>query len=64
VEALGLERIELEHAVANEASCRVAERAGYRLEGTKRAGFRDDTGRRWDAHLHALVAGDLTPFGS
>jgi RimJ/RimL family protein N-acetyltransferase len=57
-ETLGLERIELIHAVDNPASCRVAERAGYLLEGIQRAGYRDDQGRRWDAHLHARLSTD------
>lgn len=57
-DALGLERIELVHAVDNPASCRVAEHAGYRLEGVKRAGYRDDAGRRWDCHLHARLVTD------
>jgi RimJ/RimL family protein N-acetyltransferase len=59
--ALGLERLELLHAVANPGSCRVAERAGYRLEGVCRKGFRDDEGRRWDSHLHARLADDPEP---
>jgi RimJ/RimL family protein N-acetyltransferase len=55
--ALNLERLELPHAVANPASCRVAQKASYRQEGLLRLGFRDDLGRRWDCHLHArLVA--------
>ena len=37
---LALERIGLMHAVENEASCRVAEQAGYRLEGTLRKSHR------------------------
>ncbi len=59
--ALGLERLELVHAVANPASCRVAEKAGYLLEGVSRRGFRDDVGRRWDSHLHARLADDAEP---
>lgn len=55
---LGLERIELEHAVANRASCRVAERCGYRFEGVKRGGYRADDGVRWDAHLHGRLHTD------
>jgi RimJ/RimL family protein N-acetyltransferase len=51
--ALNLERLELPHAVANPASCRVAQKTGYRQEGLLRLGFRDDLGRRWDSHLHA-----------
>jgi RimJ/RimL family protein N-acetyltransferase len=56
--ALGIERIELPHAVANPASCRVAEKAGFRLEGTMRAAFRAEDGTRHDEHLHARLAGD------
>jgi RimJ/RimL family protein N-acetyltransferase len=48
-EDLGLERLELRIDVANEGSVRVAERAGYRLDGVLRSvhfkeGRRSDTG--------------------
>lgn len=56
--ALGVERIGLPHAVANPASCRVAEKCGYRLEGTSRKAFRDEDGVRHDEHLHARLATD------
>jgi RimJ/RimL family protein N-acetyltransferase len=56
-EALGLFRIELCHATANPGSCRVAEKAGYVLEGTLRQSFRYGDGRRYDEHLHARLAG-------
>lgn len=54
---LDLVRIELAHAVANPGSCRVAEKAGYRLEGTLRQSFVYD-GRRHDEHLHARLTSD------
>jgi RimJ/RimL family protein N-acetyltransferase len=58
-DSLGLERIELVHTVPNVGSCRVAKRAGFALEGTMRAEFRTlDDGRRWDSHLHSLLASD------
>jgi RimJ/RimL family protein N-acetyltransferase len=60
-DALNLERLELPHAVANPASCRVAQKAGYLLEGLQRQGFRDDRGRRWDSHLHARLVDDPGP---
>ncbi len=55
VDGLGLHRVQLQHAVENIASCRVAEKAGFALEGTQRGsvlladGFVDE-------HLHARVA--------
>ncbi|MFF4324986.1 GNAT family N-acetyltransferase [Streptomyces sp. NPDC001591] len=56
-EDLGLHRLRLCHAVANTASCRVAEKAGYSLEGTMRSALLHEDG--WhDEHLHALVQGD------
>jgi RimJ/RimL family protein N-acetyltransferase len=61
VGVLHLERLELVHAVANPGSCRVAEKAGYLLEGVSRRGFRDDAGHRWDSHLHARLADDPEP---
>ncbi|NEB05638.1 GNAT family N-acetyltransferase [Streptomyces sp. SID13726] len=54
---LGLHRLTLCHAVANPASCRVAEKAGFRLEGTMRHALLHADG--WhDQHLHARVRGD------
>ncbi|MFC8387430.1 MULTISPECIES: GNAT family N-acetyltransferase [unclassified Streptomyces] len=60
---LALHRLELDHAVGHEASCRVAERCGFRHEGTMRGAIfeagRHDTFR--DAHLHARLATDPEP---
>jgi len=54
---LGLHRIEVAHSTANPASCRVAERAGFALEGTKRAEVLHADG--WhDMHLHARLDTD------
>jgi [ribosomal protein S5]-alanine N-acetyltransferase len=48
---LRLQRLELEHSTRNEASCRVAEKAGYSLESTKRSQALHEDG--WhDMHLH------------
>ena len=58
-QTLGLHRIEVDHSVDNPASCRVATRAGFRLEGTKRGDALHADG--WhDMHLHARVAGDVS----
>jgi RimJ/RimL family protein N-acetyltransferase len=55
--AFGLHRIEVHHSTRNPASCRVAERAGYPLEGTKRSQALHTDG--WhDMHLHARLATD------
>lgn len=59
VEALGIERIALLHVVANPASCTVAQRSGYVLEGTLREEYRLADGTRWDSHLHSLLPNDL-----
>lgn len=49
---LGLHRLELGHSVANAASCRVAGKAGFRLEGTLHSALLHTDG--WhDMHVHA-----------
>ncbi|MEP6665753.1 MAG: GNAT family N-acetyltransferase [Nocardioidaceae bacterium] len=54
-DALGVERLVLPHAVANAASCRVAEKAGYAYEGLERGGYRDESGVRWDSPVHGRL---------
>ncbi|WP_233564868.1 GNAT family N-acetyltransferase [Micromonospora musae] len=63
-EQLALHRIQLCHATANPASCRVAERAGYRVEGTLRESYQYGDGRRHDEHMHARLATDRWPAGA
>lgn len=54
----GLHRLELEHSTRNQASCRVAAKAGYSLESTKRSQALHEDG--WhDMHLHTLLDDDL-----
>lgn len=54
---IGFHRLELLHAVRNEASCRVATKTGFALEGTKRSAVLHADG--WhDMHVHARVQGD------
>jgi RimJ/RimL family protein N-acetyltransferase len=54
---LGLHRLELQHSTANPASCRVAAKAGFGLEGTRRGAMQHPDG--WhDMHLHARLQGD------
>ncbi|MFF5173070.1 GNAT family N-acetyltransferase [Micromonospora sp. NPDC000089] len=60
---LPLHRIELCHAVANPASCRVAARTGYPVEGTLRESYTYGDGRRYDEHLHARLVTDPSPAG-
>jgi RimJ/RimL family protein N-acetyltransferase len=62
-EELGLTRLILRHAVANQASCGVAARAGFPLEGDLRSGLRHPAGGHEDAHLHARVRDDPPPSG-
>lgn len=60
---LALHRLELGHAVGHDSSCRIAERCGFRYEGTLRGAMweagRQDAYR--DVHLHARLATDPDP---
>ncbi|GGV02079.1 hypothetical protein GCM10010211_81770 [Streptomyces albospinus] len=53
----GFHRLELAHSVRNVASCRVATKSGFALEGTRRSAHLQMDGRH-DMHLHARVQGD------
>lgn len=61
---LELHRLELGHALGHEVSCKVAERCGFRYEGTLRDAMfeaeRHDAFR--DVHLHARLATDPEPL--
>jgi RimJ/RimL family protein N-acetyltransferase len=54
LEKVGFYRLYLDHSTRNQASCRVATKSGYELEGTKRSAAVHDDGRH-DMHLHARV---------
>ncbi|MFD9498993.1 GNAT family N-acetyltransferase [Streptomyces sp. NPDC060035] len=56
----GFHRLELDHSTRNEASCRVAAKSGFVLEGTKRSAAVHGDGRH-DMHLHARVPGHGRP---
>jgi RimJ/RimL family protein N-acetyltransferase len=62
-DALRLHRLELGHALGHAASCRVAERCGFRYEGTLRdAMFEAERRDRFrDCHLHARLSTDPEP---
>ncbi|WP_428962475.1 GNAT family N-acetyltransferase [Micromonospora fluostatini] len=53
----GFHRFYLEHSTRNQVSCRVAAKAGFLLEGTKRSDAIHSDGRH-DMHLHARIRGD------
>lgn len=53
-ESAGFHRLYLDHSTRNPASCRVATKAGYELEGTQRSAAVHDDGRH-DMHLHARI---------
>jgi RimJ/RimL family protein N-acetyltransferase len=55
---LGLARLELRAHPANEASHRVAERAGFRREGVERASRAWPDGSRFDSVVYSLLPGD------
>ncbi|MEU7905385.1 GNAT family N-acetyltransferase [Actinoplanes sp. NPDC049118] len=50
-------RLHLDHSTRNDASCRVALKSGFLLEGTKRSDAVHSDGRH-DMHLHARIRGD------
>ncbi|MGX1836312.1 GNAT family N-acetyltransferase [Streptomyces diastaticus] len=56
---LGLFRLELGHRTDNPASCAVARRAGFTVEGLERARLRYGD-RRYDVERHARLATDET----
>ncbi|QWB24942.1 MULTISPECIES: GNAT family N-acetyltransferase [Streptomyces] len=62
-DGLGLHRLELDHAVGHDVSCRIAERCGFAYEGTLRGAiFQEDRHDAFrDAHLHARLATDPEP---
>jgi RimJ/RimL family protein N-acetyltransferase len=54
LEEAGFNRLELGHSTANIASCRIAEKTGFALEGVRRQALLHADG--WhDMHLHARV---------
>jgi len=58
-ESRGLMRVQLEHSVHNAACCRVAEAAGFVLEGTTRSAYAvPGTADREDCHIHGRLPTD------
>jgi RimJ/RimL family protein N-acetyltransferase len=60
--ALGLHRVQLYHAVENTASGRVAEKAGFTLEGRLRQSHRYGDDRHHDELLWGRLADDPAPL--
>jgi RimJ/RimL family protein N-acetyltransferase len=60
-DAFGLYRLSLTHATKNTASCRVAEKAGFGIEGVLREAFIYGDGQRHDEHLHGMLRTDRRP---
>ncbi|MGZ3145837.1 GNAT family N-acetyltransferase [Lentzea chajnantorensis] len=59
-DVLGLHRLVLQHSTANSASCRVAAKLGFAVEGTERGAARHADG--WhDMHVHGRLRTD-PPF--
>jgi [ribosomal protein S5]-alanine N-acetyltransferase len=53
-EVAGFHRLDLEHAMANTGSCRVAGKAGFAVEGVRRSAWLLADGRH-DVHAHARL---------
>jgi RimJ/RimL family protein N-acetyltransferase len=58
---LELTRLQLIHAVENEASCRVAQKCGFQHEGTTRSSYLYGDGNLHDEHIHGRLIGDPVP---
>ncbi len=57
--SIGMHRVELEHSTLNSASCRVALKAGFTAEGTRREGALHTDG--WhDMHTHGKISAEAT----
>ncbi|QMU73958.1 GNAT family N-acetyltransferase [Streptacidiphilus sp. P02-A3a] len=56
-ETAGFQRLGLQHALANAASCRVAEKTGFQAEGVRRSVWLHQDGRH-DVHAHARLRSD------
>jgi RimJ/RimL family protein N-acetyltransferase len=54
-DGLGLHRLQLQHAIGNDASCRVAQKSGFDLESVQRESFRLH-GTFVDEHQHVRLA--------
>ncbi|MHA6761848.1 GNAT family N-acetyltransferase [Streptacidiphilus sp. PAMC 29251] len=54
LDEIGFHRLQLDHSTRNHASCKVATKSGYQLEGTKRSAAVHDDGRH-DMHLNARL---------
>lgn len=60
---VGMHRIELEHSTRNPASCRVASKAGFDAEGTRRGGALHADG--WhDMHVHGRISDPAVAAGT
>jgi RimJ/RimL family protein N-acetyltransferase len=60
-DAMALHRITIIRAVENAASARVAEKAGFSLEGRMRSSYRFGDGRRHDEQLCSRLRTDPSP---
>ncbi|MFE7546742.1 GNAT family N-acetyltransferase [Streptomyces gardneri] len=54
----GFHRLDLEHAMGNTASCRVAEKTGFAVEGVRRSAWLQTDGRH-DVHVHARLRSEV-----
>ena len=55
---VGVNRIEISHAVKNPASGRVAQKCGYKYEGTRREYFKTYAGEFLDIAIYGIIKSD------
>lgn len=63
-EEIGVNRIEISHAVKNPASGRVAQKCGFTFEGTKREFFKTADGEFLDISFHSLLKSEWCAKGN
>jgi RimJ/RimL family protein N-acetyltransferase len=61
--ALGANRLELHHATENPASCRIALRCGFSVEGVARSALPRPRGGWYDMERHGRLRSDPPPAG-
>lgn len=63
INEIGFNRLEIKHAVKNPASGKVAQKCGYKYEGTKRHSFKTLDGEFLDISYYSILKSDIKNRG-